>query len=122
MQTPEMSPQPRVRLVQARNDRHLSQQEVADLIGSNYVNVSRWERGITRPSPYFRRKLCELFGKQEKELDLLPTRNHHKNTSQHGDTSAEQTAPEQAVLAPLGPPPPIYDPAIPLQPAITLIG
>jgi tetratricopeptide (TPR) repeat protein/transcriptional regulator with XRE-family HTH domain len=122
MQTPEMSPQPRVRLVQARNDRHLSQQELADLIGSNYVNVSRWERGITRPSPYFRRKLCEVFGKQEQELDLLPARPQKKNGRQQGDTSAEQAAPEQAVLAPLGPPPPIYDPAIPLQPAITLIG
>src|SRR5215472_11467678 len=70
MHNPETHPQPRVRLTDARNDRELSQQEVADLIGSTHVNVSRWERGITRPGPFFRRKLCKLFGKTEEELDL----------------------------------------------------
>src|SRR5215472_10359934 len=70
MHNPETHPQPRVRLTDARNARELSQQEVADLIGSTHVNVSRWERGITRPGPFFRRKLCKLFGKTEEELDL----------------------------------------------------
>src|SRR2546421_2953503 len=71
METPKANPQPRLRLTEARNERKLSQQQVADLIGSTHVNVSRWERGITRPSPYFRRKLCALFGKTEEELDLV---------------------------------------------------
>src|SRR5258708_7534796 len=62
--------QPRVRLTDARNARRWSQQEVADQLGTTHVNVSRWERGITRPSPYFRKKLSVLFGKSEPELDL----------------------------------------------------
>src|SRR5437667_12694229 len=71
MPNPETLPQPRVRLTEARNSRKLSQQEVADLIGSSHINVSRWERGITRPGPYYRRRLSTLFGKTEEELDLV---------------------------------------------------
>src|SRR5947209_8756633 len=70
MDTPKSTPRPRWRLTEVRTLRGWSQQEVADRIGSTYVNVSRWERGITRPNPYFRRKLCALFGKSEEELDL----------------------------------------------------
>jgi hypothetical protein len=33
--------------------------------------VSRWERGITTPNPYFRAKLCGLFGKSMQELELV---------------------------------------------------
>ncbi|MGH2482108.1 MAG: helix-turn-helix domain-containing protein, partial [Ktedonobacteraceae bacterium] len=57
MDTARSGSQPRLRLTEARNMRGWSQQEVAEHIGSTYVNVSRWERGITRPSPYFRKKL-----------------------------------------------------------------
>src|SRR5438034_11763448 len=70
MQIPKTTPQPRWRLAEARIERKWSQQEVADLIGTTHVNISRWERDITRPNPYFRRKLCALFGKSEHELDL----------------------------------------------------
>ncbi len=66
------SPQPRVHLAEARTLRGWSQQKVADHIGTTYVNVSRWERGITRPNPYFRRKLCTLYSKSEAELNLEP--------------------------------------------------
>src|SRR5579863_9944114 len=61
---------PRTKLIEARVQRKLTQQQLAERIGTNYVNVSRWERGITRPGPYFRRKLSHLFGKTEEELDL----------------------------------------------------
>src|SRR5262245_9156188 len=71
MNKTQTGPQPRVRLTEARNARGWSQMEVADSIGTTYVNVSRWERGITRPSPYFRKKLCVLFSKTEQELDLV---------------------------------------------------
>src|SRR5215469_7466761 len=50
--------------------RHWSQLEVADKIGTTPGNVSRWERGITSPGPYFRSKLSELFGKSAQELGL----------------------------------------------------
>ncbi len=75
-----------------------SQQKVADLIGSTVVNVSRWERGITTPSPYFRRQLCELYDKDAIALGFLPIE-------------------EDGVEAPLSPSPAqqsIYDSAMPL--------
>src|SRR5712691_8070086 len=65
----------RWRLIEARKQRSWSQQEIADRIGTTKVNLSRWERGITKPGPYYRRKLCALFGKSEEELDLVPTVN-----------------------------------------------
>ncbi|GCF09954.1 helix-turn-helix domain-containing protein [Dictyobacter arantiisoli] len=34
--------------------------------------VSRWERGIATPSPFYREKLCLLFNKNAYELGLLP--------------------------------------------------
>src|SRR5579859_3036646 len=73
MDAPEA--QPRTKLIEARIQRKLSQQQLAERIGTNYVNVSRWERGITRPGPYFRRQLSHLFGKTEEELDLALTGN-----------------------------------------------
>jgi transcriptional regulator with XRE-family HTH domain len=49
-----------------------TQQDVADRIGTTFVNVSRWERGINSPSPYFRQQLCRLFEKEAETLGLLP--------------------------------------------------
>ena len=71
--SPKSAHRPRVRLTEARTERNWSQQEVADRIGTTHLNVSRWERGLTKPGPYFRGKLCSLFGKSEQELDLAST-------------------------------------------------
>ncbi|MEO6889829.1 MAG: tetratricopeptide repeat protein [Ktedonobacteraceae bacterium] len=61
----------RTRLIEERKHRQWSQQKVADLLGTTQHNVSRWEGGITTPSPYFRTKLAELFGKPPQVLGLL---------------------------------------------------
>ena len=61
---------PRQRLSAERLRRRWSQLEVADQLGTTPGNVSRWERGITSPGPYFRSKLCELFGMSAQELGL----------------------------------------------------
>lgn len=58
-------------LQQERLRRHWSQREMAAKLGTSFVNISRWERGITVPSPYFRQQLCELFHKTPQELGLL---------------------------------------------------
>lgn len=61
---------------QLRQERELhswSQEQVAEMVGTTAPNVSRWERGITLPSLYFRQKLCELFGKSAEELGVLKT-------------------------------------------------
>jgi transcriptional regulator with XRE-family HTH domain len=60
----------RQRLVAERMRRRWTQLEVADQLGTTPGNVSRWERCITSPGPYFRRKLCELFGRSAHELGL----------------------------------------------------
>jgi tetratricopeptide (TPR) repeat protein/transcriptional regulator with XRE-family HTH domain len=47
-----------------------SQQEMAEKLAVSVVTINRWERGVTKPSPYFRLKLCALFGKSAAELGL----------------------------------------------------
>jgi transcriptional regulator with XRE-family HTH domain/tetratricopeptide (TPR) repeat protein len=57
-----------------RHERELrgwSQAELAEGIGTDQKVVSRWERGISHPSPYFRKKLIELFDKNAAELGLV---------------------------------------------------
>ncbi|HEU5382522.1 MAG TPA: FxSxx-COOH system tetratricopeptide repeat protein [Ktedonobacteraceae bacterium] len=64
----------RARLSEARRQRGWSQQQVADSLGTTRPNVSRWEAGLTTPGPYFRAKLCELFGQSAHDLELLETK------------------------------------------------
>ena len=104
-QTPRSDAQPRLKLTQARTEHKWSQQDVADLIGTTGLNVSRWERGITRPGPYFRAKLCKLFGKDPQELDLGPA-----------------PTPSEPATPPSTPNEPLYDGAIPLRPPTRLVG
>lgn len=61
----------RTRLVDERKRRQWSQQKVADHIGTTQHNVSRWGTGLTTPGPYFRTKLCEIFGLSAQELGLF---------------------------------------------------
>jgi transcriptional regulator with XRE-family HTH domain len=62
---------PNERLKHEREMRGWSQSDVAEKVDTDQKVVSRWERGISRPSPYFRRKLFELFGKDPRELGLI---------------------------------------------------
>src|SRR5260370_16951638 len=74
---------PNQQLKQARELRGWSQKYVADQIGADHYYLSRWEPGTASPSPYYRQKLCTLFGKNPKELGLLPhaPRPHLQNPS-----------------------------------------
>ncbi len=105
--SPKSDPQPRLRLTEARTEHKWSQQDVADRIGTTHLNVSRWERGITKPGPYFRSRLCSLFGKSEQELDLAST------PASSAAIPADSASASSVAL---------YDPTIPLQPAIRLVG
>jgi transcriptional regulator with XRE-family HTH domain len=64
---------PNRRLKQARELRGWSQAKVAEQIGTDATTVSRWERGLFSPTPYFRERLCALFDKNAEELGLLET-------------------------------------------------
>lgn len=57
----------------ARQKQGWTQKEVADRIGAPLdLNVTRWERGTSKPSAFYTQKLCLLFGKNADELGLLP--------------------------------------------------
>ncbi len=58
-------------LKSARIMRGWSQAKVAEAVGTDPVTVSRWERGLSFPYPYFREKLCLLFEKNAEELGLV---------------------------------------------------
>lgn len=61
---------PNYQLKNERNQRNWSQQELADQIGTTFTNISRWERGIATPGPFFRTRLCKLFDKKIEDLGL----------------------------------------------------
>jgi transcriptional regulator with XRE-family HTH domain len=62
---------PNERLKRERELRGWSQGDIAEKIGTDQKVVSRWECGRSRPSPYFRQKLCELYGKNAEELGFV---------------------------------------------------
>ncbi|HKV57824.1 MAG TPA: NB-ARC domain-containing protein, partial [Ktedonobacteraceae bacterium] len=123
MDAPEV--QPRTRLIEARKQRKLSQKQLAERLGTNYVNVSRWERGITRPGPYFQHKLVQLFGKTEEELDLAGEATVTATNSSTLEPAVLDTAsPSQTVAnSPVtNANEAIYDASIPLPPPVFLVG
>ena len=67
------------RLKQEREQRGWTQSELAERIGTTQVNISRWEKGVTAPSPYYRQRLGELFGKSIQELGLIPESSEERN-------------------------------------------
>src|SRR6266568_1670879 len=62
---------PNQRLRRERELRGWSQSKVASEVGTDPATVSRWERGLSFPYPYFREKLCLLFEKNAEELGLV---------------------------------------------------
>src|SRR5947209_201007 len=62
------------KLRRERKLRDLTQAEVATFVGSDSKTVGRWERGVTFPNAYNRRKLVELYEKSAEELELIPGR------------------------------------------------
>src|SRR2546421_228784 len=61
---------PNQKLRNLRLKRLWSQEKLAEMLGTTKVNVSRWERGVTFPTLYFRRKLCETFELSPHDLGL----------------------------------------------------
>ena len=60
------------RLRRAREERNLTQAEVAQAVGTSSFTVSRWELGVQVPQAHFREKLCTLFELGPQDLGLLP--------------------------------------------------
>ncbi len=62
---------PNAKLRWYREIRGWSQEQVGLAVGTDAKRVGVWERGENVPSPYFRHKLCALFGKDAVELGFL---------------------------------------------------
>src|SRR5713226_546769 len=65
------STNPNERWKNERERRGWTRDYVADKIGSDTKSVGRWERGAIFPSPYYRQRLCELFGMNAEELGFF---------------------------------------------------
>ena len=61
----------RSRLKREREQRGWTQSKIAERLGTTQITVSRWENGNTIPTPYYRQKLAELFGKSIQELGFI---------------------------------------------------
>lgn len=94
---------PNQRLKAERELRGWSQKYVAEQLGADHYYLSRWERGTASPSPYYRQKLCLLFGKNAQELGLLP------------EEPAESAEEAEEALISSSRMERVHDPAIPLQ-------
>ncbi len=73
-----------------RELRGWSQAKVAEAVGTNVRTVIRWEQRQTLPFPFYRERLCALFGKNARELELMADSDEHpgeQETSQ-GERSA----------------------------------
>jgi peptide/nickel transport system substrate-binding protein len=62
---------PNERLRRARLLKGWSQAELAEQVGTSFEMVSRWERGVTVPSPHYRKRLYAVLGKTAEELGLM---------------------------------------------------
>ena len=123
-----MTPHP---LKVERQLRGWSQAKVAEAVGTNTRTVIRWEQGQTVPYPYYRERLCALFGKNARELGLLGEEYEEVEDVAEQEKFQEQqspvSAPSVASASPAAEPPsyatvaviPITDPplqAIPVTP------
>jgi transcriptional regulator with XRE-family HTH domain len=79
-----------------RRIRGWSQTDVAARLNCDTKTITRWERGVIRPQPYYRQLLCELFGKNAEELGLTewasPSTDDLANRWRGGETRHYRTA------------------------------
>ena len=54
---------------QYREMKLLTQDDLAKILGTNYVCVSRWERGTFEPSMKMKRKLMVLFAEAGMKIE-----------------------------------------------------
>src|SRR5437588_456979 len=62
---------PNERLRRVRMLKGWSQAELAEQVGTSFEMVSRWERGVTVPSPRYQKRLYAVLGKTAEELGLM---------------------------------------------------
>ncbi len=58
------------KLIAARVQKFLTQEELAEQVGVTFVTISRWENGLQQPRAYAVRKLCQVFHTSPEGLGL----------------------------------------------------
>ena len=79
-----------------REIRGWSQQKVAELVETSEDMVGRWERGISKPSPFYRERLCNLFGVNAEELGFLEKTTNREAPLQKAGSSP--TSPQHGAI------------------------
>ena len=74
---------PNERLRRARSLKGWSQADMAEQVGTSFEMVSRWERGITIPNPYYRERMCAVLGQTPEELGFRGDHHNSSATSQN---------------------------------------
>lgn len=95
-------------LKQARERQGWSQEYVAREAGTDAFTVSRWERGVTMPSPHFRQQLCRLFGLNALELGLMPVETEERAAQATNRATVKAIGHVEVAIQE-----PVIDPAIP---------
>lgn len=98
-----------LRLRRERELRAWSQAKVAEEVGTDPATVSRWERGLSFPYPYFRERLCALFQKSAEELGLVQGLDEQNARAMLSPNSLYLYEAEPPTIAN-----PLHDPSIPL--------
>ncbi len=104
-----MSAQANFHLRRARELRGWSQAKLAQELETSTINVGRWERGEAFPSPFFRERLCALFGHNAQELGLIPPQPAESPKLLTESFSPSSPLPEKDFT-----PEPLSDPTLPL--------
>ncbi len=89
-----MSKTPNKKLQRQRELKGWSQEKLAQEVGTTAKIVGRWERGESKPTPYYRQKLIQIFQMNAEELDLLTEREEKVNNLQ--DADSKQNHPKEA--------------------------
>lgn len=84
--------EPNLLLRRTREWHSLSQQQVAECIGTTTLSVGRWERGLVLPGPHFRRALCALFNKNPYELGFMTPEHDLPELAKKGTSFQESSA------------------------------
>src|SRR5437588_409373 len=96
--TNKPSPTPNHLLRKARLEQGLTCVKLADELKVTKGTISRWEKGISKPSPHYYRMLCEALKKQtiqELGLGLEDEEQEPRQPSQANDTIAEEGHPQK---------------------------
>ncbi len=86
-----LSHQPNHALRAGRKKQGLTQEALAEALGVSSKTVGRWERGLTRPSDYERRKLGQVLQQSEEQLGLLHWQEEQTDSRADSSVDADST-------------------------------